>query len=276
VLAIRHAPALAALLLASSAAAAPAAETCPPGMKRVPGGYYELAHGEDANVDSFCLDVTEVTVSAYARCVDAGACKAEKLDCGSAATWVKKGAAAHPVNCVDWFEADAFCKAHGKRLPTEEEWEWAARGGRRALTFPWGADAPSNRACWDGDGNTKGKGERKETCPVGTHRRARSPDGLEDLAGNVREWTATELEEYRVLRGGSWGDSLPEFLSSGFRGWNAPDDRMELIGFRCAAELGARTRVPKKEIVKPQAVMQDDGVLVMPYEIRPSRPSRRN
>jgi formylglycine-generating enzyme required for sulfatase activity len=278
VLALRLAPPLAALLLAvpSARAAAPARETCPPDMKRVGGGEFRLAHGEEASVPSFCMDPTEVTVRAYARCVDAGACTAEKLECGAAATWGKKGTAAHPVNCVDWFEADAYCRAHGKRLPTEAEWEWAARGGRRGLTFPWGEDAPASRACWDGDGNAKGKGERKDPCPVSAHRRARSPDGLDDLAGNVREWTATELEQYRVLRGGSWGDSLPEFLSSGFRGWNAPDDRMELIGFRCAADVGAKTRVPKKIVAKPQAVMQDDGVLVMPFEIRPSRPSRRD
>jgi formylglycine-generating enzyme required for sulfatase activity len=275
VLASRLAP-LAAVLLAASPAAAAPRSPCPSGMKRVGGGEFHLAHGEAASVRSFCMDVTEVTVGAYRRCVDAGACDAEKLDCGAAATWPKKGAAAHPVNCVDWFEAEAYCKAHGKRLPTEEEWEWAARGGRRSLTFPWGEAPPASRACWDGDGNVKGKGERKETCPVASHRRARSPDGLDDLAGNVREWTGTELEQYRVLRGGSWGDSLPEFLSSGFRGWNAPDERMELIGFRCVADVGARTFVPKRAVVKPQAVMQDDGVLVMPFEIRPARPARRN
>ncbi len=264
----RLAPLLAALIL-SSPLAARAREDCPSGMKRLPGGAFQLADGRDAKVLPFCMDVTEVTVSAYGRCVNAGACSADNLECGAAATWGKKGAEANPINCVDWFEADTYCRVHGKRLPREEEFEWAARGGRRALTYPWGNDPPGKRACWDGDGNLAGKGERKQTCRVGAQVKARSPDGLDDLAGNVREWTSTENERFRVLRGGSWGDSLPEFLSAGFRGWNAPDERMELIGFRCVAEVGTKMVVPKRPAAK--AVMQDDGVLVMPFEIRPSR-----
>jgi sulfatase modifying factor 1 len=260
-----------ALLALSLPAAARAPSACPSGMKQLPPGEFELADGRLARVRGYCMDTTEVTVAAYARCVDAGACSAEKLECGPAATWAKKGSASHPVNCVDWFEAEAFCKAHGKRLPTEEEWEWAARGGERALTYPWGSAPPADQVCWDGEGNKKGKGERKETCPVSAHPRARSPQGIDDLAGNVREWTASEKERFRVLRGGSWGDSLPEFLGSRFRGWNAPDERMELIGFRCVSEIGAQARVPKRVIEKPKAVMQDDGVLVMPFEIRPSK-----
>jgi len=260
---------LIAVLLASLPSGASALDDCPAGMKRLSGGTFRLADGRDAKVLPLCMDVTEVTVSAYARCVDVGACSADKLECGAAATWGKKGAAANPINCVDWFEADTYCRVHGKRLPSEEEFEWAARGGRRAQTYPWGREPPGNRACWDGDGNGAGKGERKDTCKVGAHLKARSPDGIDDLAGNVREWTSTESERFRVLRGGSWGDSLPEFLSAGFRGWNAPDERMELIGFRCVAELGARAMVPKRAPAK--AVMQDDGVLVMPFEIRPSR-----
>ncbi len=258
------------LALSLPAAARPPPD-CPAGMKRLPDGELELADGRAARVRGYCMDATEVTVSSYARCVEAGACTAENLECGPAATWNKKGAGSHPVNCVSWFEADAFCRAHGKRLPTEAEWEWAARGADRGLTYPWGEAAPADQVCWDGDGNKKGKGERKETCPVASHPRARSPQGLDDLAGNVREWTATENERFRVLRGGSWGDSLPEFLAASFRGWNAPDERMELIGFRCVTAIGAQARIPKRVIEKPKAVLQDDGVLVMPFEIRPSR-----
>jgi sulfatase modifying factor 1 len=260
---------LAAFLLAPAAALA--GEGCPDGMRRLAGGAFRTAEDVEVAVEPFCMDVTEVTVAAYARCVDAGACRAEELECGPAATWGAPGAANHPVNCVSWFEADAYCRAHGKRLPTEPEWEWAARGGPRASTYPWGEGAPAARACWDGDGNAKGKGERKATCAVGAHPRSRSPDGLQDLAGNVREWTATEMERFRVLRGGSWGDSLPEFLSAGFRGWNAPDERMELIGFRCAAAVGARARTPRRQVAKARAVLRDDGVLVMPFEVNPSR-----
>jgi formylglycine-generating enzyme required for sulfatase activity len=242
------------------------ADGCPPGMKRLGGGSFRMASGDPARVLPFCMDATEVTVAAYRRCVDADACRADDLVCGAAATFGAPGASSRPVNCVSWFEADAFCRAHGKRLPTEPEWEWAARGGARARTYPWGEAEPAGRACWDGEGNSAGKGERTTPCAVGAHPRSRSADGLEDLAGNVREWTATEVERFRVVRGGSWGDSLPEFLSAGFRGWNAPDERMELTGFRCVSAVGARLRVPHRRLAKARAELRDDGVLVMPLD----------
>jgi formylglycine-generating enzyme required for sulfatase activity len=255
-----------ATLLATTALADP----CPSGMHPVSGGSYRMASGEDAAVGSFCMDVTEVTVAAYGKCADAGACHAEDLACGNAATFGKPGMQQHPVNCVTWFEADAFCRAHGKRLPTEPEWEWAARGGRRATSYPWGEAPPADRACWDGDGNSAGKGERTGPCRVAAHPRSTSRDGLQDLSGNVREWTATDEGRFRVLRGGSWGDSLPEFLSAGFRGFNAPDERMELTGFRCASAPGARTWLPHRRVAKAQLEIRDDGVIVMP-ELNPVR-----
>jgi formylglycine-generating enzyme required for sulfatase activity len=239
-------------------------------MKRIRGGTFRAADGEDARLAPFCLDATEVTAAAYARCAAAGACRADDLECGAAATYGRPEAANHPVNCVTWFEADAFCRAHGKRLPSEPEWEWAARGEGRGSTYPWGEAPPASRACWDGDGNAAGKGERKATCVVGANPRSTSPDGVQDLAGNVREWTSSESGRFRVLRGGSWGDSLPEFLSTGFRGWNAPDERMELIGFRCAAAVGTRAITPRRVVAKAKAELRDDGVLVMPFEVNPA------
>lgn len=273
---------LALALFAVGAAASPLAahgkDKCPAGMVAVDGGTIDEPGRARAKVRTFCIDKTEVTVEAYATCVKVGACKAEDLECGNAATWGKKGLGRHPINCVTWDEADTFCREHGKRLPSEEEWEWAARGGPRALTYPWGAEPPGNRACWDGDGNTEGKGKRKATCPVASHPRSRSATGLEDLAGNVREWTSTEHDRHRVLRGGSWGDSLPEFLTVGFRGWNAPDERIELTGFRCAAPLGAVAKRPTpKRIQKKRAVLDDSGVLVFdaPMDLDGGRARRR-
>lgn len=247
-----------------------AAVDCPPGMRRIRGGAFRMADGDATQVAPFCLDVTEVTAAAYARCAEVGACRADDLDCGTAATYGRPGSGNHPVNCVTWFEAETFCRAHGKRLPSEPEWEWAARGEGRGSTYPWGEAAPASRACWDGDGNSAGKGERKATCAVASHPRSTSVDGLQDLAGNVREWTSTEEGRFRVLRGGSWGDSLPEFLSSGFRGWNAPDERMELTGFRCAAAVGARAVTPRRVVARAKAELRDDGVLVMPFEVNPA------
>ena len=251
--------------------------SCPSGMTAVTGGALPRA-GAPVRIPSFCMDRTEVTVDAYASCAEVGACRSTDLVCGAAANWGKHGHGSHPINCVTWDEAATFCTEHGKRLPTEDEWEWAARGGRKALTFPWGAEAPEDRACWDGDGNSRGAGERKGTCPVGSNPRGKSPDGIQDLAGNVREWTSSAQDRFRVIRGGSWGDSLPAFLSASFRGWNAPDERMELLGFRCVAELGAVARRPTPR-VEARATKDDAGVMVFraPIEVgaKATKPAKK-
>jgi formylglycine-generating enzyme required for sulfatase activity len=232
-------------------------------MVLVEGGALAEPGRPRANVRTFCLDRTEVTVSAYEACAKVGACKTEELECGNAATWGKKGAEFNPINCVTWDEAENFCQEHGKRLPSEAEWEWAARGGERAWAFPWGDEPPGDRACWDGTGNAEGDGQRKGTCPVGGASRGRSAAGAVDLAGNVREWTSTPEGRHRVVRGGSWGDSSPEFLTSSFRGWNAPDERIELTGFRCAAPLGAVAKEPTKRVAPKRAYADTDDAGVM-------------
>jgi formylglycine-generating enzyme required for sulfatase activity len=271
---------VAGLLLGGLQVAAAAGPRCPTGMVSVNGGTMESPGHARAKIRAFCMDKTEVTVDAYAGCVDVGACSAEELQCGNAATWGKKGLRSHPINCVTWDEADTFCREHGKRLPTEEEWEWAARGGARALTYPWGDGEPRELVCWDGEGNSAGKGLRKTTCAVGSHPKSRSTDGIQDLAGNVREWTSTTHDRHRVLRGGSWGDSMPEFLTTDFRGWNAPDERIELTGFRCVAAIGAVAKRPVRKAAPPKGVraaMDDAGVLIFeaPMDLGSSRGSRR-
>lgn len=218
-------------------------------MKLVDGGRFAMGNGEAASVKAFCLDATEVTVAAYAECVAGGACAEDQLGCGKAANWGQPGRKSHPVNCVSWHEAETYCRDLGKRLPSEQEWEWAARGQRRGSTYPWGEAAPARRACWDGDDNGVGRGERDGTCPVRSHRGGDAPGGIADLAGNVREWTASDGDEEgktRVVRGGSWGDSLPSFLSASFRGMNLPVERFELTGFRCAAAPGSEAAVRKQ------------------------------
>ncbi len=253
--------AVASLLLALFAVAG-AASDCPPGMAPLEGGKLKIGRRKVA-VAPFCMDRGEVTVDAYGACARVGVCATDGLECGNAATWGKKGRGSHPVNCVTWYEANAFCRAHGKRLPTEPEWEWAARGGARGLTYPWGEEPPADRACWDGEGSAVGKGERKEPCAVGSSPRADSAAGLHDLGGNVREWTSTPHGRFRILRGGSWGDSLASFLTASFRGWNAPDERMEILGFRCAARIGAVARTPTPPPPKPPPKRQPGDVVVL-------------
>ncbi|MEN9797168.1 MAG: hypothetical protein RL653_864 [Pseudomonadota bacterium] len=167
----------------------------------------------------FKLDVTEVTVAAYFECVNTGKCT--EPNTGEQCNWKVSGKEQHPINCVDWMQADAYCKAQGKRLPGWNEWHFAASNGGRTR-YPWGGQRPdATRAKWkSSDG----------TAPVGTYTLGASLNGIHDLSGNVWEWTAESGE----IRGGSWGDEVEEYLLSSFRSGINATVRNDLIGFRCA------------------------------------------
>ncbi|TMB12517.1 MAG: formylglycine-generating enzyme family protein [Deltaproteobacteria bacterium] len=130
-----------------------------------------------------------------------------------------------PVVGVSWYEADAFARSLGMRLPTEAEWERAARGedGRR---FPWGDEwVPENAAH---------RGGRRHTLPVRSIPENRSPHGLYDCAGNVWEWCADAYAEgLRSARGGSWNAHPPQLRCAARNAW-APDARFSNLGFRVA------------------------------------------
>ncbi len=148
----------------------------------------------------------------------------------------------HPVLQVSARDAAAFCAFHGLRLPTDAEWEYAARGGD-GRRYPWGAEAPdqpSRRANFgavsccatdDADGFAR-------TAPVRRFAAGRSPFGLYDMAGNVWEWTASEFPGRPgtvALRGGGWGND-PYCLRVSYRHWNPPDIGLDMVGFRCAGD----------------------------------------
>jgi formylglycine-generating enzyme required for sulfatase activity len=213
------------------------------GMVWLAGGTFIMAGRGDLvtlTVAPFLLDVTDVTAVAYGLCVKAGKCSEPGQ--GEYRTYGDAGKANHPVNYVDWNQAVTYCQWAGKRLPTEEEWEWAARGEDRGTTYPWGDEAPGGRLCWNG-GNVKRYDKKLGTCAVGSYPAGDSPQGIKDLAGNVWQWTSTATAyatTSHVNRGGSWRDDDRAVVSASFRlgnNWrhpSAPDYGIHVIGFRCA------------------------------------------
>lgn len=199
-------------------------------------------------VDPFYLDQAEVTNERYALFLKASPGRRAPYHWKKAA--MPEGKAGLPVVNVDWNDARAYCAWDGgKRLPTEAEWERAARGGAEGRMFSWGDEDPAPALAHFGasDGPRASCGERK-----------RNGFGLCDMLGNVWEWTADWYERqyyaaaparnppgpgtgmYRVIRGGSWFDEPKPFLTISYRGWARPAERSATIGFRCARSFGTR------------------------------------
>ena len=192
-------------------------------------------------IDAFYIDKYEVTQGEYNQCISTGECRSnEKYDGFTGDR--------QPVVGVDWNDAKSYCEWAGKRLPTEAEWEKAARGtdGR---VYPWGNEKAScSYAVIDDGGNGCGKGT---TWSVGSKTSGASPYGALDMAGNVWEWVNDWYDKgyylsspdrnpsgptsgsSRVIRGGSWL-IIPSGLRSSYRGTTSPDARYDIIGFRCS------------------------------------------
>ena len=201
---------------------------CPPEMVYVPSA---VVGG--LRIDAFCLDRTEVTTEAYGGC---SSCSAPGT--GDACNWGVAGRNRHPINCVDWNQAVAFCESRDARLPTESEWQFAAQG-TDAREYPWGSRAPSNQLCWTG------VHERSSTCVVGSFPAGRSSYGAEDMSGNVWEWTSTADGANRVNRGGGWPDYDAARVRAAYRGTDAPANWYSDLGFRCArGGIGVPTPQP--------------------------------
>jgi formylglycine-generating enzyme required for sulfatase activity len=184
----------------------------------------------------FYLDKTLVTVAQYEACVKAGVCAPPPDNGNWAATYNRRGNKKRPVNEINWFNAKAYCNWMNKRLPSADEWEWAARGRDESRIYPWGTeiDLKGNTICWqryDGDSDT-GQG----TCEVGKH--AVSRDGITDMAGNLWEWTSTFADDKKdlvIMKGGAWYNDDPKKLQVTYRGHASPyhsDNASD--GFRCA------------------------------------------
>jgi formylglycine-generating enzyme required for sulfatase activity len=212
-------------------------------------------------LDAFWIDRTEVTNAQYVQFLNVlgeyrGTCEGQ--DCIETKVEdedshvlrqdgryvVESGFEDHPIVEVTWYGAQAYCKWAGVRLPTEAEWEKAARGADGRM-YPWGSDAPDCSKAQYGDCSGR-------TVPVGTRLAGASPYGALDMAGNVWEWVADWYDaayygsspaqnpqgansgERKVFRGGSWG-YLPKFIRTTDRARNRPTYAGFNLGFRCAA-----------------------------------------
>ncbi len=237
-------------------------------MVLVPAGPFEMGSesGSDAEkpvhtvtLDAFHIDQYEVTNAQYAACVDAGACKPPYKT--SSPTRVSYYGNAeyndYPVTYVDWNQAKTYCEWREARLPTEAEWEKAARGtdGRQ---YPWGNDFAGNRLnfcdsnCEFDHANKDYDDGYVDIAPVGSYSNGASPYDAYDMAGNVWEWVADGYASdyysnspaqnptgptsysYQVLRGGSW-NSYDNYARSAYRNYLiAPNVQNLNVGFRCA------------------------------------------
>lgn len=219
---------------------------CPSTMRKVRGGPFHMGLAAGGNPDEsppfltqvrgFCLDGTEVTVDAYARCVSEGNCSpalGKSASCN--ARHADRGN--HPINCVSHPQATAFCASLDQRLPSEIEWEYAARGGDSRRKYPWGDASPDGRACW----------KSPHSCAVASF--AAGAFGLFDMSGNVWEWTASDFGAYpwstplageyplKIYRGGGWSRRFEKWMRLGLRNRALPQDLGAHLGFRCAKEV---------------------------------------
>ena len=205
-------------------------------MVRIPmlSAYTEVG---DPIYQDFYMDVTEVTVGQFKKFLKSSDYKPDKpID--RAELYKTSPTDDHPMIYVSWFDAIAYCEWAGKRLPTEKEWEFAARGGLVDKEFPWGDEESIAREYANFRGALGRDQWDKTTAPVGSFR----PNGygLHDMAGNVWEWCQDwydEDTEYRVLRGGSWFYSTYHLRVAYRINFNPTGTVGHFIGFRCVMDV---------------------------------------
>lgn len=271
---------------------------CPAGMVLVPGGKFFMGSDEPdfklwqpahkTIIDTFCIDKHEITAEEYRACSDLGECKRppdapnwpkttgstdeehekKRVAYAELCNFGKPDRDKHPINCVNWSMANSYCTFRKKRLPTEAEWEFAARGsdGRK---FPWG-DEPETTGRMNAGGAEFTRWEKKHgipisprlydtddgfegTAPVGSFPKGQTRFGADDFIGNVWEWTSDWFETYKpeevinpkgaptgdrkAIRGGAFNGGNILWLNPAFRFHQVPDATTPVIGFRCAMNL---------------------------------------
>ena len=206
----------------------------PEGMVLIPNGPFLFGENREAReIEAFYVDVTPVTNQQYLKFCEATGYRKPRFHDDPRFNDPKQ-----PVVGISHVDASQYCQHAGKELPTQEQWEKAARGtdGRR---FPWGDDTPDNeRACFDQAVDAGRPGS------VGSLEKGASPYGCLDMSGNVWEWTATAptngngepIESERILRGGCYEDSA-DFLTTFSQVNDDQKLKSEIVGFRCVMKV---------------------------------------
>jgi len=223
--------------------------------------YYEReGPAHSTSLDGFWIDQTEVSNAQYQLCVEAGSCL-EPLTCQKGEPSFSDPALAdHPVVCVSWSDARAYCEWAGGRLPSEAEWEYAYRGPER-LVYPWGNEFSGSKLNYCDQNCSQPHADERfddgfsRSALVGSFTDGASWSGILNLAGNVSEWVGDWFGEYptgetsnpigpaegdqKILRGGSWFGH-PTYCRGAIRPAAPPETRFDYLGFRCAAseEIG--------------------------------------
>jgi formylglycine-generating enzyme required for sulfatase activity len=255
------------------------------------------------SIPGFCLGAHEVTVREYAACSDAGDCTPahqgaffadeatpdpaaeSKLELqGAMCNAGKPGRDQHPINCVSHAQGATYCRARAARLPSEAEWEFAARGPR-SRSYPWGEAKPSRarlnacgKECERRHGALGADAEMhglmyaaddgySGTAPVGSFPLGATPEGIVDLVGNVFEWTAYGLYDYEptpsddprgpsdsdsfVIRGGNFNSGIREFADPALRFAMHGESYSHGVGFRCATDArGPSSSAPARPVTE--------------------------